>query len=265
MLALFNVWRYPRFITFILVVIGFCATPGCDKAALQVTYHSPWIIPLQITVNSWGEIEIGASELIVTPLGAFEIGIITDPRKYFDGVQNILSIQIDDQECLYDLSDKNFQVDLNSENFQLDLEAHDYKLVGLRKEGGSIFIELEGNGYTGCKQRPVRAAKIGNAAEGCPGASPSHLAVGDTAYVSVMQAAVHQTPSELAPLVKNKYLRENRIVTIIDGPVCGPGNPGHVLFWKVRSEEIRFSDGTRGMLVGWIGEESGDIYLLRPR
>ena len=50
------------------------------------------------------------------------------------------------------------------------------------------------------------------------------------------------------------------MVTIVDGPVCAE----RVLFWKVRSEEINFAGGGHGIIVGWVGEESGDIYLLRP-
>ena len=89
------------------------------------------------------------------------------------------------------------------------------------------------------------------------------LLMGDLSR-SVNQVAVHTNPSELVPLVENKYLVQGHVVSIIDGPVCGTGNPGHVLFWKAQSEEIVFSNGQRGIIVGWIGEESGDVYLLRP-
>ena len=50
-------------------------------------------------------------------------------------------------------------------------------------------------------------------------------------------------------------------MTIVEGPICAE----RVLFWKVRSGEIEFVSGGRGVIVGWVAEERGDIYLLLPR
>lgn len=229
-----------------------------EPVALEFSYQTP-IIPLEITVNTWGEVNIGLSPAIVTPLGTFEASAITDPTRYFDGVENTLTIRIDDQECIYDL---------NGGRFRLELQEGNFKQVAIEVDDKNIFVELDGDGYTGCKQRSVVNARRRPIVSGddlqCPGASPSALTLGGRAVVSVSQVAVHTTYSELASLVKNKYLVQGRVVSIIDGPVCGTGNPGHVLFWKVQSEEIPFSNGQRGIIVGWIGEESGDVYLLRP-
>ena len=243
-------------ISFIFVIL-FTACGG-DSLGAEIGYQPP-VLPLRVSVNTWGEIEISASSGIITPIGIFDVGIIASPTRYFDGVENTLTIRIDDQECVYDL---------NGGDFSFDLQGNSYQLVHLRTENKSIFVELQGDTYTGCKQRSAVAAKRSAASSGnniyCEGASPSYLVVGSRAVVSVNQASVHQSPSELAPLVRNKYLKRDRIVTVIDGPVCGKGNPGQVLFWKVLSEEIAFSNGERGIIVGWIGEESGDVYLLRP-
>lgn len=227
-----------------------------SPAALEFSYETP-ILPLKVTVNTWGEVNLGVSPHLATPLGTFEASAIADPTRYFDGVQNTLTIRIDDQDCIYDL---------NGKDFSFDLQGNNYQLVQLSTENRSIFVELKGDTYTGCKQRSAVAARRAPRQDlNCPGASPSALAVGGQAVVSVSQVSVHMGPSEMEPLVKNKYLVQGRVVSIIDGPVCGPGNPGHVLFWKVQSEEITFSNGQRGVVVGWIGEESGDVYLLRPR
>ena len=229
-----------------------------EPVALEFSYQTP-IIPLEVTVNTWGEVNVGLSPQIVTPLGTFEAGAITDLTRYFDGVENTLTIRIDDQECIYDL---------NGGHFKFKLQEGNFEQVAIEVNGKNIFIELDGDGYTGCKQRSAVDARRAPIVSGddlhCPGASPSALTLGGRAVVSVSQVTVHTTPSELAPLVKNKYLVQGRVVSIIDGPVCGTGNPGHVLFWKVQSEEIAFSNGQRGIIVGWISEESGDVYLLRP-
>lgn len=86
------------------------------------------------------------------------------------------------------------------------------------------------------------------------------VSVGEEAVIAVFQAAVHQSPGESTPLVRNKYLARGRVVTIVKGPVCAE----RVLFWKVRSGEIEFAGDGRGVIIGWVAEESGDIYLLMP-
>jgi len=181
-------------------------------------------------------------------------------KKYFDTIENALTIRIGENDCMYDL---------NGNDFEIDLQAEAFRLVSLRKENKNIYVELEGEHSVNCKQQLTTsvAKRIDVSPDdlNCPGASPSHLAIGSTAYISVHQASVHQFPNEFPPLVENKYLKRNRVVTIIDGPVCGEGNPGHALFWKVRSQEITFSNGKRGVIVGWVAEESGDEYLLRPK
>ena len=239
----------------------------CESTSAVVEYKPP-IVPVKLgmSINGRGEIDIsvGVSGEIVTPLGVFEIGLVTNPAEQFDVVENTLVVRIDDQDCIYDLKGVNFTVaGLNTEDT--------YTFVSLTEENKNIFLELKSSSNTGCKQRSVNAKMVettmpisGNDIP-CEGASPSHLHLGDTAHVSYFQVTVHQTPSELAPLSPHKYLRENRTVTLIDGPICGTGDPGYVLFWKVKSEEITFSDGSRGSVVGWIPEESGDIYLLKPR
>lgn len=240
-----NFLRFSFLFTGLLLV-------ACKQVGGQISYHPP-LIPLKITVNTWGEINLEASGEVVTPLGTFEVGAITQPNQYFDGVENVLTVLIDDQTCWYDL---------NGQDFSIDLEPGHYDQISLRQEDGNIFLELDGPGYTGCSQRPVTATlgKVRGSDVVCEGSSPSYLAIGDQATVSVFQVAVHQSPGESTPLVRNKYLAGNRLVTIVDGPVCAE----RVLFWKVRSQEIDFAGGGRGIIVGWVGEESGDDYLLRP-
>ncbi len=260
--------RARPIIRLVLVIFFILSSSGCtvvenlfgkdEPIGLEFGY-SPPIVPLRVSVNTWGEVNISATTYVVTPLGTFDANAIADPTRYFDGVQNTLTIRIDDQDCIFDL---------NGGDFDFELQGNNYELVRLNSQNKNIFVELKGQAYTGCKQRtPVasRRVPIQSGDElNCPGASPSHVVLGGRAVISVNQATVHTEPSELAPLVRNKYLRRDRLVTIVDGPVCGQGNPGHVLFWKVQSEEISFSDGSRGVVVGWVGEESGDVYLLKP-
>jgi len=221
-----------------------------------------YIIPLTISINSQGEVVLKPKSQISmpTPIGVFRVGAELEAHPFVQATRNLLIIRIDDQECAYDLHGDQFEANLEQGNFQL---------ITLRAEDDNIFIELKGDNYTGCTQdwstvavsNPVQGS--GNEAD-CPGASRSYLANGSRAYISVLQASVLKEPSEFSSFAKYKYLDGGDVVTIVEGPICGPGNPGHVLFWKVRSEVIHFADGTSGIVEGWVGEESGDIYLLRP-
>lgn len=242
-------------------------TTGCsllrradDMAAVEFTYNPP-AIPIQISVNSWGEINIETTGVLLpTPIGVFGANLVTDSQHITQSFDNVLVIRIDDQECVYNMH--GHTIEFNGVEGQ-------FEIVSVETDGdGDVTIELKGDHYTGCTQEWTNvsagaAGASGNEA-GCPGASPSYLDVGEAAYISVFQASVLKEPSEFASFAKYKYLDGGRTVTIIDGPVCGPGNPGHVLFWKVRSEVIKFVDGTSGAVEGWVAEESGDIYLLRP-
>ncbi|MCA9898970.1 MAG: hypothetical protein H6654_01540 [Ardenticatenaceae bacterium] len=240
-----------------------------EDADVEVGFK-PVGIPIRISVNSAGEVSLDVSRSFVTPLGVFDAGLVSDPESYFDTIETSLTIRIGTGECIYDLNGES--------GLDLDLSHDNFRLVRLQESAGNIFIELEGDGGVSCKQGPVTlkpsnetdrevrqtAQSVAEIVANCEGASPSNLQLNATAVISVQQAAVHVNPDEFPPLVRNKYLRQGRTVTIIDGPVCGRGNPGQAIFWKVRSEEITFSTGERGIIVGWIAEESGNVYLLRP-
>lgn len=251
-----------------LVLLLALLTTGCGLIGQPVAdmviegSFDPIIIPITISINSLGEVTLKPrTDLDVpTPIGVFHAGVYLESHPFVEATQNILVIKIDDQECAYDLHGDKFEVNLEQGNFQL---------ISLSTESDNIYIELKGDHYTGCSQDWSTVA-VSNPAQGsgneagCPGASRSYLSIGSSAYVSVLQASVLKEPSEFSSFAKYKYLDGGNIVTITDGPVCGPGNPGHVLFWKVRSEVIHFADGTSGVVEWWVAEESGDIYLLRP-
>lgn len=239
-----------------------CRLPNrLDGEVVLEGSFKPVLIPVTLSINSLGEVSLAPGGIsIPTPLGVFEAGAYLETYPFAQTTQNVLVIRIDDQECAYDL---------HGDKIEVNLEDGNYQLISVSTNDDDVYIEVKGDHYTGCTQDWSTVAvsnslqSSGNEA-GCPGASRSFLSAGSRAYVSVLQASVLKEPSEFSSFAKYKYLDGGDVVTIIDGPVCGPGNPGHVLFWKVRSEVINFADGTSGIVEGWIGEESGDIYLLRP-
>lgn len=93
----------------------------------------------------------------------------------------------------------------------------------------------------------------------CPGASPSRLAVGDTAQVVNYQLNVRAGPSTSEPIVGR--LEVGRTMEILDGPACDDGQ----LWFRIRSEVIRPRDGRAPFQAeGWSVEESGGDYFLEP-
>lgn len=271
-MARVNKWPGQRRVVLLstVVVLGalLISTTACsllkkasEQTAVEFTYKPP--IPLEFSINTWGEVNIKttAGLSLPTPIGVFSAELMTDSQHFMQTADKVLVIRIDDQECVYDTHGHSVEITAVKGQFEIVAVETD--------EDGNVTIELKGDHYTGCTQEWTTVAvanTVGASGHeaGCPGASPSYLEVGDAAYISVFQAAVLKEPSEFASFTKYKYLDGGRTVTIIDGPVCGRGNPGHVLFWKVRSELIRFADGTSGEVEGWVAEESGDIYLLRP-
>jgi hypothetical protein len=259
---------------FFLLLFPFMLLTGCG-GEVYVEY-TPTFVPISISVTSRGEINLQTSYAMVTPIGVFEVGAVTKVGK-FDAtpspiartIGRYLAVQVDHQECIYEIADN------GREPIDLEYTAEGLEFVSLNIEEERVILTLRGDGSTGCSQKGVKYVDVmgkslsrgehsGHEA-GCPGASPSYLTLGSTAYVSFFQVKVYREPSELSTLVPQKYLADGRVVEIIDGPVCGPGAPGHVLFWQVRSEDVLLTDGTVVDIVGWIPEESGDDYLLKPR
>lgn len=272
-MARVDMWPKQRKVALLSTIVVLCSlvisTTACsllkkasEHAAVEITYDLP-VIPLQLSVNTWGEIDIETTSEVSlpTPIGVFSAELVTDSHHFIESVDTVLIIKIDDQECVYDM---------HGHSLQLTGVEGQFEIVSVETDAdGNVTIELKGDHYTGCTQEWTTVAVANTAGAsgheaGCPGASPSYLEVGDAAYISVIQASVLKEPSEFASFAYYKYLDGGRTVMIIDGPVCGPGNPGHVLFWKVHSELIHFADGTSGEVEGWVAEESGDIYLLRP-
>jgi hypothetical protein len=226
---------------------------ACGPVAIQGAYKPP-VLPLRIAVNTNGEITIESSAEFVTPLGVFEVGLVTDPLTYFDIVQNTLTIHIDSQDCIYDLNGQDFDV-----SFDPGLEIR-----GLEKEGDSIVVNVAGD-FSGCQARYAAQSSFAGEHQ-CAAPYTTRLQLGSQAVVSTFQISVHTIPGTGTDLVRNKYLKRNRVVTVLEGPVCAPLKSGDLSWWwKVKSEEITFTNGQRGIVVGWVAEREDNDFLLAPK
>lgn len=126
-----------RFV-FLMHLICLLIIAGCGPE-IEVGYKPPIAIPVRVSINTNGEIKVGFSGDIVTPIGTFDISAGTSVntlRAQFDN--KILIVLIDDEAVVYELEEgKEFKVNFDDSNTL-------YKKVALIYESnGDIVLELE--------------------------------------------------------------------------------------------------------------------------
>lgn len=94
----------------------------------------------------------------------------------------------------------------------------------------------------------------------CPGAWDSRLSIGDTAVVIPERLVMRSGPGTRYDPVRGHSLSQNRQIFILNGPVCDGG----MLWWEAETGVITLSNGERHNMQGWVAEESGDEWMLRP-
>jgi hypothetical protein len=92
----------------------------------------------------------------------------------------------------------------------------------------------------------------------CEGAAPTRLAIGGRARVITFQVNVRSGPGAGYSLVNR--LAENRMTTILEGPICSERQ----LWYHLASDEFVNAQGLAIRVEGWTSEESGGDYLLEP-
>jgi len=120
---------------FPLVLFGLTA---CGGGTLEGGFSPPGI-PIRISLNSNGEINIGVSNSVVTPYGTFDLGYggsINNLRSQY--TSRVLIIQVDARASIYELEEgKEFHVKFDDSNKL-------YRRVALNYESdGDIVLELE--------------------------------------------------------------------------------------------------------------------------
>lgn len=124
-------------ILFILPLILFGLT-SCSGGTLEGGFSPPGI-PVRISLNSNGEINIGVSNSMVTPYGTFDLGYggsVNDLRNQY--TSRVLIVRVDARASIYELKEgKEFHVAFDDSNKL-------YRRVALNYESdGDILLELE--------------------------------------------------------------------------------------------------------------------------
>lgn len=240
----------------VLLVVLFLQTillAGCGVAG-EVGY-SPPIIPVRISINTRGEINIGLSHEFCTPIGTFDLGIggtVYSLRNQYDN--RVLIVRVDNQAVVYELAaGQEFRIEFDDDNTL-------YKKVALEYESdGDIVLELESVQGTSDNtdlgdSSPVDAdSPSSNNTSSCPGAPPQRVVVGEKAYVCtqsdrlIVRNDAGKSNSEIARIYPGTEL------LILKGPKCSDDWS----WWRVRTD-----DG----LVGWVAEggDGIDPYFICP-
>jgi serine/threonine-protein kinase len=97
--------------------------------------YEPVGIPLEVSVNSNGEISLSVKGEVSapTPLGVFSIGVVVNPVEYF-GVTNTLTIRVDCENEYY--------YDLHGNDFDLSFKPGYYQEISLKKAGTNLYLDI---------------------------------------------------------------------------------------------------------------------------
>ncbi len=119
----------------------------------------------------------------------------------------------------------------------------------------STVVESSAQNSTPTKTPTKRMTPKSTAtADGCPGAPPQQVGIGDKAYVCTKSdhVVLREKPNRSADMLR--YLAPGKTLTVIGGPSCA----NSWSWWNVRTEDD---------VVGWIAEggDRVDPYFICPR
>ncbi len=106
---------------------------------VELGYSPPIIVPVRVSINTQGEIELGLSPELHTPIGTFDISFGADVyslRETYNA--RLLIVIVDNQATVYELAEgKEFEIVFDDSN-QL------YRSVNLKQEDdGDIILQLQ--------------------------------------------------------------------------------------------------------------------------
>lgn len=137
----------------LLVLFQCCLSSGCDPFA-GIGY-SPPIIPIKISVDTNGQVNIALSPELCTPIGTFSLEVGATVYDFGDQyVERLLIIRVDDRVSIYHITEgKEFKIEFKEDKL--------YKKVALNYENdGDIILELQSVNLRGW--RPPASAPKGD-------------------------------------------------------------------------------------------------------
>lgn len=102
------------------------------SGSVSVGYQPP-VVPVKISINSNGELQVSWENSIQTPYGTFSAEVSTDLSELYSDRSGVLIVNVDGINTVYDLN--------GNDNITVTLESGYYQQVELRKEGKNWYFE----------------------------------------------------------------------------------------------------------------------------
>lgn len=130
-----------RRMLFLIIIIFPLLTIGCgDSSSSRVSLnYQPPVVPIAISLDTYGNVEITVNGEILTPIGVFSLEYshslykYQHPEEYFN-VPKVLVLRVNNQDTVYALDQKNFDIEVVKGCYKPSIKkSNTYILVDLQK------------------------------------------------------------------------------------------------------------------------------------
>ena len=211
---------------FVVLLLLFSLT-GCDRGVVA-SYGLP-LIPIEVSIDTQGNVTVSLNGQVVTPFGTFGIGVYASPSTTLQS-KGSLTIRLNGQDTIYPL---------NEDNFTVNLSPGYYKHASFTRNVPDFLLELD------C------ACNI--TAERTP--SPFY-GLNTTVEVTYPAISCRRSPGYIGKGM-NDFLPD-AMQGEIGVVLAGPEHKDNIYWWKVH-----FPDGLKSERDCWLGmnRQNGDILL----
>ncbi|MFT3894832.1 MAG: hypothetical protein QM730_24645 [Anaerolineales bacterium] len=108
---------------------------ACGAGATPYLQYQPPGIPVAVTIDLYGNVDVSWAGSVQTPLGSFEVGLNFDPSQNYPNANGTLTVRVDGKDVIYDLA--------GNEDINIHLDSGYYKQVNLQKSGKDWLFEVE--------------------------------------------------------------------------------------------------------------------------
>jgi hypothetical protein len=115
---------------FCLICVSLTACSG----SVSVGYQPP-VLPIKISINTNGELQVSWENSIQTPYGTFSAEVSSDLSELYLDRNGVLIVNVNGVNSVYDLNGQN--------NIAITLESGYYRQIELRKGGNNWYFEAQ--------------------------------------------------------------------------------------------------------------------------
>jgi len=111
-----------------------CVSLMACSGSVSVGYQPP-VVPVKISINSNGELQVSWENSIQTPYGTFSAEVSSNLSELYSDRNGVLIVNVDGINTVYNLN--------GQDNITVTLESGYYRQVELRKAGNNWYFEAQ--------------------------------------------------------------------------------------------------------------------------